>query len=190
MFKVLLVVYLLFTAAKGRKSSPTHDIVLKTIKCSSTQNYLSPEGKCWIENENGRTGASYDWTVTKNVSTVNIHALFYTERLGVQHLLMDLKNIDFCECLKDSSKSGTSRIVKMFMDMAAAGGKLPEKCPIIENSKVLFNKLNIDAGSFPFLPEMGFRLVLLFTLNGDANAFSVDLTGEVVNLRKTLLMKI
>lgn len=97
-------------------------------------------------------------------------------------LLVDIKDVDVCGLLNDSS--GSSRIISMLKDLLASKGKLPEKCPILKGSQFTFNNVNMDPTSFPFLPEMNFKVVMMFSLNSVPNSFSVNVTGNIVNRRR------
>lgn len=108
--------------------------------------------------------------------------------------MIDLQRINVCDILTDSIE-GNSRIIPMFKDMVAAGGKMPEKCPILENTKLAFKMLNMDPHTvpymlhmdpkvFPHLPEMIFKLALIFSANNSPNTLAINVTAEVLSRRK------
>lgn len=141
--------------------------------------------KCNIETKNGKTGATYHGTVLTDLLKDVLHVMFYAERLGNLELLMEFKDLDFCQLMGNSSNVLFSRIVVLFRDVLATKGKLPEKCPIVKGTNVSFDMVNFDPTSFPYLPEMKFKFVLIFHLNNIPKAFSVNTTGIVVNRRTT-----
>lgn len=153
---------------------------MKTAKCSSIDTVLHID-KCKIESQNGKTGASFNSTLLTDVSTLSLHGLFYTERKGSLILLMDLKNINLCSLFTDSLLNGASPIVPIFRDLIAVGGKIPEKCPIMKNTQLVYNMLNMDPTVFPYLPEMKYKLVFLFAANNIPNSLVINVTGVVVH---------
>lgn len=158
-----------------------YDIVLKTMNCSLLEN-LGKTKKCEIGTQQGKTGVIYDATVVTDISSIILQALFYTEIKGGWKLWADVKDMDLCRLLTESS--GFSRIALMFKEILAAKGDLPEKCPILQGTRVAFNMLNVDPNSFPFLPEMTFKLVLLYNVNDFPNGFNINVTGQVANRRR------
>lgn len=99
-------------------------------------------------------------------------------------LLIELKGLNFCELVGDTSFGSISRIVSIFKDMLYSSGDLPKKCPIRNGTNIGLDMMNLDPKNFPFVPEMNFKLVLLCTADSVPNALVVNVTGEVVNRRR------
>lgn len=115
--------------------------------------------------------------------------MFYSMqgKQGTLKNIVDLKDVDVCQFLDDPSVSAISRIVKMFKDMVITKGDLP-RCPLKKNDVIVYNMLNMDYKAFPYLPEMDFKLAILWHLNNVRNAYHINVTGTVVNRKKGLLL--
>lgn len=98
---------------------------------------------------------------------------------------MEVKDLNLCKLMEDSSFGGFSRIVLMLKDALVRTGELPKKCPVLKGTKFDFDMMNMDPQNFPFLPEMNFKFVQFYTLDSIPKAFVVNITGQVVNRRRS-----
>lgn len=154
------------------------------MNCSVVEN-IGKITKCEIEAENGKTGATFHGITLTDYSKIDLHLMLYTERQGNMKLLMEVRDVNFCQLIGNSSSIDMfSRVVVMFRDVLATKGQLPEKCPILKGTNLLFDMKNFDPKSFPYLPEMKFKFALILHINNIPNVFGVNITGVVVNRRR------
>lgn len=73
--------------------------------------------------------------------------------------------------------------------MLASKGNLPKKCPILQGTETVFNMLNMDPNWFPYLPEMNFKLDILFSINRIPDNYIIVTTGQIINLRRSAVGK-
>lgn len=153
------------------------------MNCTVTEN-IGNITKCEIETKNGKTGGTFHSTVLTDLSRNTVTALLYTEKQRNLQLLMEFKDVDVCGLLNGSSVRMFSRAVLMFKDLLASKGEIPKKCPILKGTKIAFDMVNFDTKTFPFIPVMSFKLVILGSLNDIPNSLVLNVTGQVVNNRR------
>lgn len=141
-----------------KQNNKHYDIVLKTVNCSFLEDFVVIR-RCDVQTQQGRTGINYEDTHLKNISSFLIHVYFYTERKGNFELLMEQRDVNFCKLITDSF--GFSRFITIFLNSLGASGELPKKCPILAGTRANYNMVNVDPASFPFLPEITFKFVIV-----------------------------
>lgn len=146
--------------------------------------------KCEIGRELLRTGINGHGIILTNITSVIMSTFLYTERKGESKLLIGLKDVDFCRVIAEQESSfilKLPRIISIFKDTLAASGNLPRKCPILEHRSLAFNMANLNPKALPYLPEMRFTFIVDVNLNNVKKAVSLNITGQVVDLKKSAI---
>lgn len=159
-------------------------IGLKTIDCFIQKRFAILH-KCEIEYKDGKTGASFNTTILTNITKISLRGMFFSMNKGKYNNLVDLRDIDACKAISDTSMGAMSRIVKAFKQILLEKGDLP-KCPMLKNTRLLFNMVRMDYSSFPYLPEMDFKVVIIMSLNNVPSSYHINVTGAIVNRKKGL----
>lgn len=102
-------------------------------------------------------------------------------------IFMEFKDVNVCDLLNDndSSVGALSKMHKFVKEMLLGGRKLPLQCPVLENTKLAFDMINMDPNNFFFLPVVKFKLVILYAINNVPGALKMNITGQIVNAKKT-----
>lgn len=140
--------------------------------------------ECRVEHVKDKDGVTIKFTLLKEISNLVIDAHFYTERMGHLKHLISIRELDVCEVLSDSKKHKTP-IINIFKEMVlSSGGTFFQKCPLPTDVLYELIRMNMDAKSFPFLPETNFLLAYSFRVNNIKRAIAVNVSGEIVSRRR------
>lgn len=155
---------------------------MKEAVCSADKELLDIT-KCEVEVDGDKTGVLTSGIFITSITSFGLEALLFTKRQNEMKRLLHFSDVDVCDMINTGKTSAP--IIRVIRDAIDSGGNIPKKCPIANGYKFEFHDLNVDPKFFPFLPEMKFLIVLNFALNDVPRNYVMNITGEIVNRRKT-----